>query len=374
VDVFGRAVRLYACDEWTKRFFAELGSPQDPDFAPPVDRYTELHPEITETLDVVRGAGLLEDQNEAPTKVFAKTSSSITRYIEAAKGKGRPKKDTKARYMQFDGVVLRFFLQWVDDWNGDVAKFRFRMSYDLAEEMAELTQLVERKGVVRPPPFMKKRRLPRFILAHDDRMRSCDDETGDEDYYTEDDFKVGATIEVFGRSMLIFDCDDFTQQWYMKNKGYDQRRARIDVSDPAPPAVVHAVPPPTMFGSDDDTLNGLKSLVPSQPRRSPRKENLGSTRYVAKMVTNDPVDRGREFRVTFYRDDQSVNIYEPPMRNSGVLGGNFLRRTRIDNPQTGRLFELNNFFTGAKLTINCFTFELLREDVEGKKGLSPTRN
>lgn len=265
-------------------------------------------------------------------------------------------------------------MQWTDDWNGDVAKFRFKMTYHLAEEEAELTQLVERKGVVRPPPFMKKRRLPRFILAHDDRMRSCDEETGDEDYYNEDDFRVGSVIEVFGRKMVIYDCDDFTQDWYLKNKNYNQRSERVDVSDPPAPPVVHVTPPPAMFGSDEDTLNSLKSLMPKQPRKSPKKEFLGSVRYVARLVTNDPVDKGREFRVTYYRDDKSINIYEPPMRNSGVLGGNFLRRTRIDNPRTGRIFEVEDFYSGATLNINCFNFYLIKEDLEGKKGLSPERN
>jgi hypothetical protein len=39
--------------------------------------------------------------------------SSLCRFIEAAHGSQREfKQDRKARYLRFDGVVLRFLLQW----------------------------------------------------------------------------------------------------------------------------------------------------------------------------------------------------------------------------------------------------------------------
>ena len=29
-------------------------------------------------------------------------------------------------------------------------------------------------------------------------------------------------VEIYGRTCLIYDCDDFTKAWYMKNMGLDQ--------------------------------------------------------------------------------------------------------------------------------------------------------
>jgi hypothetical protein len=41
-------------------------------------------------------------------------------------------------------------------------------------------------------------RVISFVLAHDDRMRTMEGDSGDSDYYHEDDFCVGHTINVFG--------------------------------------------------------------------------------------------------------------------------------------------------------------------------------
>jgi hypothetical protein len=42
-----------------------------------------------------------------------------------------------------------------------------------------------------------------------------------------------------------------------------------------------------------------------------------------------PEDEGREFTVTYYTLDNTISIYEPPKRNSGIIGGKFLSRREI---------------------------------------------
>lgn len=353
VDCFGRAIRLYACDEWTKKFFADLGYPQEGDFEPPLDKYSREHPEIFE---------------DPTSKYYAKGSSSITRFIEAASGNNRSKKDTLARSLRYQAAEFKFKLFWVDAWDGQEFRHHYQLTYYPVDEETEIIEQ-KVKGTARPPIFLKKRRLPRFVLPHDNRMRSCDDETGDEDYYNEDDFIVGSHIEVFGRNMVIYDCDDATQAWYLKEKGIDQRSNRVDVSDPPTPAIVHPTPPPPVFGGEEDTLNSLKYLIPKQLKREMREPAMGFLRYIARLKTADPVDGGRVFLVTYYRDTKEVGVYEPPLRNSGVLGGNFLRRCKAKNPVTEKLFEESEFYPGAELVINRFTFTFLREDDVGKKGI-----
>ena len=36
---------------------------------------------------------------------------------------------------------------------------------------------------------------------------------------TQDDFKVGAALCVFGRELLVVDTDAFTKKWYIENRG-----------------------------------------------------------------------------------------------------------------------------------------------------------
>ena len=40
-------------------------------------------------------------------------------------------------------------------------------------------------------------------------------------------------------------------------------------------------------------------------------------RFVAKLDTTRPIDVDRRFIVYYYLSDDTISIYEPPMRNSG---------------------------------------------------------
>ena len=121
-------------------------------------------------------------------------SSAITRFIEAARGSNKvnTKKDVAGAFRKFDGQVLRFLLVW-DDTKKNMfgEKYLYWLSYFLATEQCEIKENKGKKQFMGNPTLLSKMRLPKIILAHDDRMRSCEDVTGDEDYYHEDDLIVG---------------------------------------------------------------------------------------------------------------------------------------------------------------------------------------
>lgn len=45
-----------------------------------------------------------------------------------------------------------------------------------------------------------------------------------------------------------------------------------------------------------------------------------------------PEDAGRRFIISYRLADDMITIYEPPVRNSGIIGGKFLERTRVAKP------------------------------------------
>ena len=47
-----------------------------------------------------------------------------------------------------------------------------------------------------------------------------------------------------------------------------------------------------------------------------------------------PEDRNRRFIIFYRLSDDMIVIYEPPVRNSGIIGGKFLERTRVCKPGT----------------------------------------
>jgi hypothetical protein len=39
---------------------------------------------------------------------------------------------------------------------------------------------------------------------------------------------------------------------------------------------------------------------------------------MAKIITKDPIQAQRRFVISYYLADDTISIYEPPMRNSGT--------------------------------------------------------
>ena len=48
--------------------------------------------------------------------------------------------------------------------------------------------------------------------------------------------------------------------------------------------------------------------------------------------TPHPEDQGRRFIISYHLSNDTMTIYEPPVRNSGVIGGKFLEHTRVAKP------------------------------------------
>ena len=53
-----------------------------------------------------------------------------------------------------------------------------------------------------------------------------------EDYYQPADLCCGGSFTVYGRNCLIYDCDDFTKQWYAKNLGVTQTPVTLKKASP----------------------------------------------------------------------------------------------------------------------------------------------
>jgi len=111
-------------------------------------------------------------------------------------------------------------------------------------------------------------------------------------------------------------------------------------------------------------------------------------RFLAKFAKPLTVpDMDRDFTITVYSVADAVAVYEPPKKNSGVLGGQFLAKTRIRNPVTGQFFKWcvaaavaqnaailrtryrtplaarrNDFAVGSTVVINAFEFSVTGTD------------
>lgn len=86
------------------------------------------------------------------------------------------------------------------------------------------------------------------------------------------------------------------------------------------------------------------------------------------MVSSDPGDLQRKFVVTFYVDDNTIKILEPPQRNSGFVGGMFLSRQKMKAPN-GKFFTQDMFDVGQTITVASHNFLLNGADSGTQKFL-----
>ena len=99
------------------------------------------------------------------------------------------------------------------------------------------------------------------------------------------------------------------------------------VAEVKPPREPRMIPPYNGFGSEEDSLGNCLSLIPKPPQRDfikfmahdRRGLDSNELRFTARLVTDVPVDRDRRFIVSYYRTDDTLLIFEPPVRNSGTL-------------------------------------------------------
>jgi len=176
------------------------------------------------------------------------------------------------------------------------------------------------------------------------------------------------------RDFLIYDCDDFTKAHYQKKYNIHHFPNLTDrIRTPAVEPPRREVPPPTGFGTDADSLGSIYNLSPKQPRRDEGKlmDMQGKAlRLLGKF--EDPTvqeDMDRKFVITFYLSDDTISIFEPPQQNSGIIGGKFLERCQILNPETGQNYSPFDFTVGAVVELNRYKFRLLDSDEFTRKYL-----
>ena len=71
----------------------------------------------------------------------------------------------------------------------------------------------------------------------------------------------------------------------------------------------------------------------------------------------------RRFIISYYLADNTVSVYEPPVRNSGIEQGKFLERKKYKNVTGLREFiEPGDLVIGGQVVINSYAFEILSVD------------
>mmetsp|Transcript_14043 Transcript_14043/g.30012 ORF Transcript_14043/g.30012 Transcript_14043/m.30012 type:complete len:586 (-) Transcript_14043:836-2593(-) len=347
VTFYARTFHITACDPFTRNFLSNSGVEVPADFEAPEEPICAYRAHAHKTLPKNTGG------------------NDLRKFIEAKLGKATSGQDLK-KFIQNDRKVLRFFCLW-DDREALYGDRRpYVIHYFLADDTVEVLEVNEPNNGRDPfPVFCRRGPMPNKPIEVD-----ALGPTKTYTYYIMDDFMVGKTINIYGRDMFIHDCDHFTRRYLNQVIGYPlEALAPLDVAEPNIPLPQMQLPPHNGFGSTTDSAQNCISLIPKPAKRDLFKLMLNEKkilRFSARLIetpgkTLTNADLDRKFVVQYFLADDTMSIFEPPTRNSGIIGGKFLERMKVQK-ECGTDYVPTDCFVGAKLMIYCRCFALVEAD------------
>ena len=125
-------------------------------------------------------------------------------------------------------------------------------------------------------------------------------------------------------------------------------------------------PPYNGWGDEQDTLGQMYRLIPQKPKCDFFKamdNDKKILRFTAKFNTRVPEDVDRRFIISFFLADDTISIYEPAQKNSGIIEGKFLHRRKYKNVDNNDEFLTpTDLAIGGNCKINGHSFHVLSAD------------
>lgn len=214
---------------------------------------------------------------------------------------------------------------------------------------------------------MKRQRLPvDFKMAQPGLMYMGDN------YFTWEQFEPNGYIESFGRQFYINAVDQFTADLYKDKLGKYFEVGQIEYPKPRG-NTERQIPPHNGFGDEIDSLGYVYRLIPAKPKKNFFKavDNEGKVlRFTARINTRVPEDVDRRFIISFFMSNDSISIYEPAQKNSGIIEGRFLERRSYKNvDKNNEVITPTDLPIGGDVKINGYNFHILSCDDYTQKWL-----
>ena len=350
--IYGKAIKICAVDPWTRNYLENvlgLSVPED------------------EPVPTNGASRVLAKRPEWNGKIMFPQKT----FMEANMGKHSHDSAATRQFLKYDQDMLRFSLIWdnTEALFGD--KIDYTMCYFLADDTVQIQQS-RRSNTGREefPTLFKRNQLLKdwhdFLLIHE---RPVGSKLGTGEIYKWQDLYVGLVINVFGRDMRITAVDSTTRDFFLKagiEQPPNERLTGAKVERPV-------LPTPQFNGYGDKFHTGTewKSLIPKPPKKDYNKiigMDGKRRRMTARLVSDNPDDEGRGFVITYFLHDDTLLVYEPPIRNSGIVGGKFLEKAKFEHESGSRYIRPSDFVLGQTIKINYFTF-VIDSLVHDKAGL-----
>lgn len=347
VVIYGRTYHVTGCDRFTRWFYEQ----NDIDVGEDEPLVQDLWQKTYRFRKTAEKGGL-------PPPRCAVEAKTLTKFQV-----GQPPCTKIQQFLLNDRKVLRFKAFW-DDPTPYGARIYLVVHFYLSDNTVEINEAhCRNSGRDNYPVFMKRGPL----YKKNDLPAVPAMLVPEAVPYLPEDFVVGIPIYVWRRKVMLYDCDDFTRTFYQDYMGMDQHEGKLDVSEkPLRHTKLHP-PPHTGIGIPEDSLINCKMIQPKPPKvdlvrlMTLSGENL---RFETEMANGEPEDETRRMIICLYPETNpiTISVFELQQRNSGHMGGKFAERKRMTNPDTGKYFEMTDFFVGQTVTVSAQPLHIVRAD------------
>ncbi|KAF4137886.1 DUF1126 PH-like domain [Phytophthora infestans] len=326
---YGRTFHIVDCDAATRNFYAEA---------------------LGETLETPR---MYPDEESSKMSEVEELKNQLR---ERTKAIGASRAEAMRKFHDLNQKVLRFYASWRDDHPLYPETRYFIVHYYLCDDTVEVIEDRDRnreRGQGHFSVLLSRRRLARESGTGNQQQQGDDGATY---FITDRDLRCGEWINVFSRRLLLEDCDAFTRDYYLETHGVTQEKFEPPLLEsPDTPtkwqpfrAAQDPQPPLASSGrgtsgyavnNNNSSMQGrLVAPIPGGQNHSVvtplcQYDDLDGKqlRFRARFqgLLRGDMNAQREFVVTYFLEDETLAVFEPRVRNSGVLGGRFLDRARF---------------------------------------------
>ncbi|KAG8329790.1 EF-hand domain-containing member C2 [Homalodisca vitripennis] len=367
VELHGRVFKITDCDNFTRVFLNRLGIAVPDPIAMPADPYTQR-----------REQAKYEIQPKKPTT----------------------KTDKLGQFLAMDGKVLCFTGYWDDRLTCDGDLHLLKVLYYLADDTIEVKD-VTWKG--QPYTLYKRAKLPKDFLGLKEpgvdspftvlnvlgsgtqKGRFLADSLNcgrsQVQYYRDNDLAIGTVVNVYGRRVVLTDCDPFTREYYRVKYGLEDmtpaQRPKTKAEEAVEPLPVPELPPHNGYGTHEDSAINCRTVFPFPPIKNYtqffQKDKCGFDshilRFGAQLMTSTVTDSCRPFVISYYLSDDTISVYENAPVNSGYSGGMLISRRKImkpgENPMASQppaYYTHQDLYIGNTVCLENFNLKLVSAD------------
>ncbi|KAK9497021.1 hypothetical protein O3M35_012813 [Rhynocoris fuscipes] len=369
VELFGKVFKLIDCDEFTRKFLNRLGISVPDRLTAPEDPHSKL----------------MQEKMKKPCPPVQMN-----------------KKMTLEEYLSDDNRKLNFMAYWDDRESPNGLVHLLVICYYLKDDTIEIKDVTDKENIY---SIYKRGKLPMDI-----KRKYC--QLGDEEphtvlnalgpsieklryvldpldigrdhrpIYTDRDMRIGSIVSAFGRKIVIYNCDEFTKQYYRTKYG-------LENFDPVerPPTkeeelaklekkIEFKIPPHNVFGDYEDSLGNCLKLhietIVKPYTKFLEKDKMGYDsrilRFVAEMLVKNKAN-GRYFIISYFLKDDSFTVYEKVCANDGFRGGVFMHQRQMLKPgernvknRKPEIYTFNDLYIGNTVIFDEFHFRLIASD------------